>query len=457
MFRKDFAWGVASSAYQVEGRDRDDGAGEMIWDRFIREHGTSDGYDASVSADHIHRYKEDFRLMKELGIRAYRFSVSWARLIPDGTGPVNQKAVDLYRNMLTEMKENGIEPYLTLYHWELPQALQDRGGWLNEETIAAFGKYAKIVAENFSDLCRYFFTLNEPQCFIGLGYLSGTHAPGKKLSVKDVFQIAHNALKAHGTAVIALREHARQNIYIGYAPTCGVAYPASDQPEDIEAARQYYFDFHEALDNWTWNVSWFSDPVILGNYPSEGLEIFADYLPEIKQGDMELICQPIDFLGQNIYNGYPVAACETGPVRLKRPMGAPKTASGWPVTPESLYWGPKFLYERYHLPIYITENGMSCHDLISPDGKVHDPNRKDFLDLYLSELQRASDAGIDIRGYFLWTFLDNFEWDKGYTERFGIVYVDYSTQRRIPKDSAYWYKKVIETNGDCLLINENTL
>lgn len=455
MFRNDFVWGVASSAYQIEGRDADDGAGECIWDVFAREGKVYGGQNADIACDHIHRYKEDYALMRLLGVKAYRFSISWARLMPEGTGRVNRKAVEMYRDMIACMKQNGIEPYITMYHWELPQCLQEKGGWLNENIIDWFGEYAKVVAENFSDMAKYIITLNEPQCFVGLGHLSGVHAPGLKLEPGKVFQIAHNALRAHGNAVKQLREYAKQPIKIGYAPTCGVAYPYTDSKEDIEAAKSIYFGFDQPIENWTWNVSWFADPVFLGHYPEEGLEKYKEYLPEITKEDMELIHQPIDFMGQNIYNGYFVRRGEDGnPEYVNRPEGFPKTATNWPVTPECIYWGVKFLYERYKMPIYITENGMACHDWVSHDECVHDSNRIDFLDQYLSCLQKVCDEGADVRGYFLWTFLDNFEWDKGYSERFGLVYVDYATQKRIVKDSAYWYKKVMETNGAILSINK---
>lgn len=454
MFRDDFVWGVAASAYQVEGRNSDFGSGKTIWDTFTEQGRISDGYSAEDGCLHIDHYKEDYALMKQLGIRAYRFSVNWARILPEGTGKVNEAGVALYRDMIAEMKKNGITPYLTMYHWELPQALQEKGGWLNEQIAEWFGEYAKVIAESFSDLCEYFITLNEPQCFVGIGHLHGVHAPGAKLSYQETFQIAHNALKAHGTAVRMLRKHACRKIQVGYAPTCGVAYPATDKKEDIEAARAVYFSQNNPIDNWTWNVAWFSDPVFLGNYPEDGLQKYAQYLPNITKEDMELISEPLDFMGQNIYNGYMVRCGEDGkPEYVNREPGLAKTAAQWPVTPECLYWGIKFLYERYGLPIYVTENGMSCHDTISADDKVHDPDRIAFLDRYLGALQKAADEGADVRGYFQWTFLDNFEWDKGYTERFGIVYVDFVTKKRIPKDSAYWYKEVTETNGRSLTVN----
>lgn len=455
MFRDDFVWGVASSAYQIEGREENDGCGKNIWDTFTEDGHILDGRDSAVACDHMHRYKEDYALMRLLGIKAYRFSMSWARILPEGVGRVNEKAIALYRDMILEMKKNGIEPYITMYHWEFPQALQDRGGWQNPEVINWFGEYAKVVAENFSDICDHIITLNEPECFVGIGHLSGVHAPGFKLSFREVFQVAHNALRAHGQAVINLRKYACRPLQIGFAPTCGMPYPATEKPEDIEAARKVLFGFYQPMDNWTWNVAWFNDPVFLGRYPEEGLKKFKQYLPEITKEDMELIAQPLDFMGQNIYNGYMIREGADGePEWVAPPIGQAKTAANWPVTPGCFYWGVRMISERYKLPMFITENGMSCHDDVSLDGKVHDPNRQNFLDLYISALQKAVDDGADVRGYFLWTFLDNFEWDKGYTERFGIVHVDFTTQKRIVKDSAYWYQKVMETNGENLSVNQ---
>lgn len=315
---------------------------------------------------------------------------------------LNEKGIAFYNHLIDELLANDIEPYITMYHWELPYELYKRGGWMNPQIVEWFGAYAKLLAERFSDRVTHFFTMNEPQCFVGLGFVSGEHAPGLKSPLKDTFQMAHNAMKAHGRAVQMLRAHAKQSLMIGYAPTGSMRYPETEKPEDIEAARQDLFALTDDLSNWHWNVSWWSDPVLLGKYPEEGLEKYA---------------------------------------------GFPKTAMDWPVTPESLYWGPKFLYERYKKPIYITENGLSCHDVISLDGKVHDPNRIDFLARYLHELKRAANE-IDLRGYFQWSLMDNFEWAKGYSDRFGLVYVDYQTQKRVLKDSAYWYQQVIKENGE---------
>lgn len=451
-FCRDFKWGVATAAYQIEGAFQEDGKGPSIWDVFSREKGrTFCGHTGEIACDHYHRYREDIQLMKELGIKAYRFSLSWPRILPQGIGKINEVGVRFYNKLIDGLLEAGIEPFITLYHWDMPYALYKKGGWLNPDSVEWFGEYAKVVAECFSDRVSNYFTLNEPQCFVGLGYLQGVHAPGVQATIRDSFEMAHNVLKAHGMAVRMLREYSKRNIKIGYAPTGSMSYPASLKEEDIEAARCHLFGFDENLRNWTWNVSWWSDPVILGEYPEEGLRRYKEYLPEITKEDMSLISQPIDFYGQNIYNGVKVQMGEDGkPVVLDRYEGYPKTALNWPVTPKCLYWGPRFLYERYRKPIYITENGISCHDVISLDGQVHDPNRIDFLNRYLRELKRSADDGVDIRGYFLWSLMDNYEWQSGYGERFGVIYIDYSTQKRIIKDSGYWYKQVIREKGENL-------
>ncbi|MCR5641521.1 MAG: mannose-6-phosphate isomerase, class I [Lachnospiraceae bacterium] len=455
MFDQKFVWGVASSAYQVEGTDPEDGRGEMIWDDFLEEGHGYEGQTGAVSCDHMHRYKQDYALMGNLGIQAYRFSLNWARILPDGTGRVNEKAIAMYRDMILTMKSHGIEPYITLFHWEFPKALYHKGGWLNDEVVEWFGNYAKVVAEHFSDICTNFITFNEPQCVVLLGHLTGEHAPGIRVSIRDSFRIAHNLLKSHGQAVKMLRAYAKQPIRIGYAPTGGVAYPETEDPADVAAAKSVYFGFDNPMERWAWNVSWFSDPVFLGHYPKEGLEKFAKYLPEITEADLELIHQPLDFMGQNIYNGYGIRAGADGkPEYVERKPGSPVTAVDWPVTPKAFYYGIKFLCERYPLPLFITENGMGCHDNIAPDGRVHDWDRITFLDEYIGQMQRAMEDGADVRGYFCWTFLDNLEWDKGYKERFGLVYVDYENQRRIVKDSAYWYQKLIATRGGSLSCND---
>lgn len=448
-FVKDFVWGAATSAHQIEGAYLEDGKGMDLWDVYEQEKGhIYEGHTGNVACDHYHKYKEDVQLMKQLGLQAYRFSINWSRILPNGTGTINQKGIDFYKRLLDELNNAEIEPYITLFHWELPYELYKKGGWMNDDITNWFGEYAAIVSKEFSSMAKHFFTMNEPQCFIGLGYQNGQHAPGLHLMNRDLFQMTHNTMKAHGTAVLQLRANAKNPIQIGYAPTCGVYYPASEKKEDVEAARKKFFECPD-LDNWTWNVSWWSDPVLLGKYPEDGLKKYESYLPAITQDDLKLINQPLDFYGQNIYNGQMVKADENGnPTIAKRYPGFPKTAIQWPVTPECLRWGPKFLYERYKKPIYITENGQSCQDSISLDGKVHDPQRIDFTHRYLRELKKAAEEGVDVRGYFHWSLMDNFEWACGYSERFGMIYVDYESQKRIIKDSGYWYRDTIHCNGE---------
>lgn len=451
-FKKDFVWGQATSSYQIEGGTRQDGKGLDIWDVFCSEEGkVFEWHTGDVACDHYHRFKEDVALMKQIGVKAYRFSINWSRIFPNGEGNVNPLGVQFYHNLIDELIQAGIEPYITLYHWELPYELHKKGGWMNREIVEWFSDYAAFVVKEYSSKVKYYFTFNEPQCFIGLGYLSGIHAPGLKTSVKDTFTMAHYVLMAHGMAVKKMREVAKQTIFIGIAPTSSMSYPDSEKEEDIQAARIHAMRCNPDIHNWTWNVTWWSDPVFFGQYPEDGMKLYKEYLPEIKAEDMKLIAQPLDFYGQNIYNGNRIKMGKNGePEVVKRYEGFPKTALGWPITPESLYWGPYFLYERYKKPIYITENGLSCHDVISLDGKVHDPNRIDFVGRYLRELKRASKDGVDIQGYFHWSLLDNFEWHSGYAERFGMIYVDYLTQKRILKDSAYWYGQVIKENGENL-------
>ncbi len=449
MFRKDFVWGCASSAFQIEGAAHEGGKGDSIWDRFAAGEGNIlNGDKPEPACDFYHRYPTDIALMKQVGIQAYRLSLSWPRILPDGIGRVNEEGLRFYDQVIDELLRNGIEPYITLYHWDYPQALQEMGGWLNEKSGDWFAEYAAVVSEHFSDRVRYFITFNEPQCFVGLSAIHQVHAPGIRLEQADIFRMIHHVLKAHGKAVIALRQHAKRAIQVGYAPTCGMAYPNTDSPADIKAARKALFTCPEEMDNWTWNVPWFSDPVFLGKYPEDGLRKYAQYLPVITDEDMELISQPLDFMGQNIYNGYAIAAGENGePVYVERDAGHPQTGNMWPVTPKCFRWGLRFLYERYKLPIYVTENGICCKDVLQCDGRIHDSERIDFLNRYLYAMKQAMEDGADIRGYFEWTFTDNFEWNYGYRDRFGLVYVDFKTQRRYLKDSAYWYRDVIRSNG----------
>ncbi len=448
-FPKEFIWGAATSAYQIEGAAYEDGKGLSIWDVFCKEPGrVFKGHSGDIACDHYHKMKEDIKMMAEMGIKAYRFSICWPRVIPNGIGTVNEKGLQFYLDLVDELIKYDITPFATLFHWDYPYELQKKGGWLNPESPNWFEYYVRVVADRFGDKLKYYITLNEPQCFIGVSVVETLHAPGIPYSQKDALQMAHNVLLAHGRAVKVLRERV-PGCKIGYAPTGNSFYPFTSEEADIEAAR--YATFHTTPDNWAFSIAWWSDPIMLGSYPAEAVEKFGDMMPSIAKDDMDLISQPLDFYGQNIYQSEPVSAeAGSGLNQKVELMGHPKTAIGWAVTPQSLYWVPKFLYERYKVPIMITENGMSCHDTVSLDGQVHDPNRIDFLNRYLFELKKAINDGVDIKGYFQWSLMDNFEWANGYNDRFGLVYVNYKNQKRILKDSALWYSEVIKCNGSNL-------
>lgn len=438
-FKKDFVWGAATASYQIEGAWNEDGKGLNIWDAFCQQDGAVDGHeDGTVACDHYHRYKEDVKLMSELGLKAYRFSISWARLIPDGTGKVNAKGIKFYNNLINELLKYNITPFVTLYHWDLPYALQLKGGWLNPESSDWFENYTKVVAENFGDRVKNFITFNEPSVFIGCGYWQGSHAPGLKMQDRELLQIGHNIHVAHGKAVKVLRSKVKKaNIGITLATQPKI--PLT--PADEKAAYDAYF--WTGLGGFFWGTSYWLDPIINGKYPELLIEQAGDIFPKVTDKEMKIINQKIDFIGLNIYE----AQYQGDYVRTP---GTAHTELNWDVYPDALYWGIKLNWEKYHIPIYITENGMSAHDWVSLDGKVHDPNRIDFLHRYLKGLRKSADEGCDVAGYFQWSFMDNFEWARGYNPRFGIVHVDYKTQKRTPKDSAYWYKGVIENNGENL-------
>ena len=450
-FSKDFAWGVATASYQVEGAAHEDGKTDSVWDEFCRVPGAVyQGQSGDVACDHYHRFREDIALMKRLGIKAYRFSFSWPRILPQGTGELNEAGIRFYDELVDELLKNQITPYATLFHWDYPAALQKQGGWLNPQSPIWFEHYAGLIAKRFAGRIKYYFTINEPQCFIGLGYGTGMHAPGLKLSAQDNLLAVHHVLLAHGRAVRALRKYGGDGLKIGLAQ-CGRVYsPRTDSPADIEAARRAMFDLSGDYRNALFSASLWSDPILKGDYPEAYYRIYAGVLPEIADGDRELISQPIDFYAQNVYHSIPAQACGDGWKEAQLPVGNAKTAIGWPIVPECTYWGARFLYERYHKPVIISENGMSAHDVVSLDGKVHDPNRIDYLHRHLLALRKAAEEGVEVAGYFEWSLMDNFEWANGYNDRFGIVYVDYQTQERIPKDSAYWYQQIIAQNGENL-------
>ena len=452
-FPKNFDWGVATASYQVEGAAAEDGRGPSVWDVFSKKPGAVfEGHTGDVACDHYHRYKEDVALMKTLGVKAYRFSVSWTRVLPEGAGTPNPKGFDFYNRLLDELHKAGITPMCTLFHWDFPQALYLRGGWLNRDVASWFADYAALVADKLGDRVKQWVTQNEPQCFIGLGLLDGAHAPGDKLKFGQYLTAAHNGMRAHAKAVQALRAHTKsdaKDTKVGYVLSTQLTQPASEKPEDVEAARWAVF----AVQNRNqWNNSWWMDPVLLGHYPDDGVVLYGKDMPAFPAGDLAEMKQPIDFIGMNVYKAETWRQGENGkPEAVPVPPGYPRSGVDWqPITPACAYWGPRFFFDKYKLPISVTENGLPTRDQIFLDGKVHDPQRIDYMHRILLELGRALREGVPVTGYYAWSLLDNYEWADGYKQRFGLTYVDFQTQKRIPKDSFDWYRQVIASGGKSL-------
>lgn len=448
-FCENFLWGAASAAYQVEGAWNAPGKGMSIWDTASRQPGyMAHGETGDVACDHINRMREDVALMKEIGLKSYRFSVSWPRVLPAGVGQVNENGLQFYSDLVDELKKAGIEPLVTLYHWDLPQALQDRGGWANPEIADWFAEYARVMAGRLGDRVRYWITINEPQMFVGLGYFAGAHPPRKRLSPEEQIAVSLNVLRAHGRAVQTIRQTAKLTPLIGLSPTGDVSLPKDGTAEAIETARRETFAFDPL--GFTMGNAWWADPIFLARFPEGAYETYPEAMAKVTAEDMELISQPLDFYGANVYTAIVPHDVPADRYDAYAYQGSPRTMTGWNITPECLYWSPRFLYERYGKPILITENGMAAMDWISLDGGVHDMQRQDFLHRYLRELRRASDDGVPVIGYTHWSLMDNLEWNKGYDMRFGLIFVDYRTQRRIVKDSARWYGGVIAANGENL-------
>ncbi|WP_312550276.1 GH1 family beta-glucosidase [Massilia sp.] len=425
-FPDDFVWGSATSAFQIEGAASADGKGPSIWDSFCTRPGAiNDGSDGKVACDHYHRYREDVALLRALGVDAYRFSMAWSRVQPAGKGSWNEAGFGFYDRLLDELARNGMASHLTLYHWDLPQALQDEGGWLNRDTAQRFADYAHEVKRRFGDRLATIATHNEPWCTANLGYGNAQFAPGVA-DLKQSVQVSHHLLLSHGLAMQAMRAvpgAARLGIVLNQ----WTAHPATDSDAD------------RALAEWEYDrsVRWFMDPLFKKRYPALALRAHGANAPRIQEGDFDIIAQPLDFLGCNYYFRSWCSAEEP-----PRPAPAPHgtTDMGWEIYPEGLSELLLKLKGEYPLPpIYITENGMARADQVE-GGRVHDPERIAFVQGHLAALRDAIRAGVDVRGYFLWSLLDNFEWNSGYAKRFGIVHVDYATQQRTIKDSGYWYR-----------------
>ncbi len=436
-FPSGFLWGVATAAYQIEGAVAADGRGDSVWDTFGRQPGViSGGHTGDVATDHYHRWPEDVALMADLGITAYRFSIGWPRVQPGGTGPANPAGLDFYDRLTDALLAAGIMPVPTLYHWDLPQPLEDEGGWLNRDVARRFADYAGLAAGRLADRIGMWITLNEPFVVTAFGYALGIHAPGKALML-DALPTAHHQLLGHGLATAALRAAGAREVLItnNYSP----AWPASDSEADVAAARAC-----DALQN-----RMFTDPVLAGRYPDLGaFGIGPDGLSCVRDGDLAAISAPVDGLGVNYYMPTRLSALPGSPLpfQLEPIPGYPVTAFGWPVIPAGLTETLTTLRERYGSalpPVYVTENGCSQADVVAADGTVDDRGRIGYLNGHIRAVHAAIGAGVDVRGYFEWTFTDNFEWSEGYRQRFGLVYTDFETQRRIPKASFAWYRDLI--------------
>jgi beta-glucosidase len=434
-FPTDFVWGTATASYQIEGAANEDGRGESIWDRFSHTPGkVINGDTGDVACDHYHRSAQDVALMKQLGVDAYRFSVAWPRILPSGTGAVSQKGIDFYDRLVDTLLAAGIRPFVTLYHWDLPVELHDQGGWTNRNIAGWFSDYASIVTRALGDRVHDWITLNEPWCTSFLSYDIGAHAPGIR-NRKLAMQAAHNTLLAHGMGMQAIRAAGDANTKVGITLNMGINLPATDSAADKAAA-------DEAIDE-QWE--WFTQPIFSGHYSNRVIEQAGNDAPQVQPGDMALIAARNDFLGLNYYSPARISAQGT-PVRNPN---AEYTEMDWEVAPEGLYLLLRKLHTltRGKTPIYITENGAAFVDELTPDGRVHDERRAAFLRGHFDAAHRAIADGVDLRGYFVWSLMDNFEWAFGYTKFFGIVKVDYATQKRIIKDSGYYLRDVIAANA----------
>ena len=439
-FTDDFVWGTATSAYQIEGGVSEEGRGPSIWDTFCRSEGhVFQGHTSDDACDHYHRYAEDVELMRGLGLHAYRFSIAWPRVLPEGRGQVNQEGLDFYDRLVDALLAAGIQPFATLYHWDLPQALQDTGGWANRDTVGDFCEYADVVSRRLGDRVKNWTTHNEPWVVAVLGHAMGIHAPGLK-DMALALQVSHYLLLSHGESVPILRGNGA-GIRVGITLNLAPVEPASRTEADMAAAQR-----KDGFLN-----RWFLDPLYKGAYPEDMLAFYGESAPSVQPGDMPRIAAPLDFLGVNYYTRSVVQDDPGSPMvgtRQITPDGAEVTEMGWEVYPQGLYALLVRLHTDYSpSAIYITENGAAFPDEVTPDGRVFDPRRIAYLDGHLRHAHRAIEDGVPLKGYFAWSLMDNFEWAHGYSKRFGLVYITYATQQRIVKESGHWYRQVIERNG----------
>ena len=439
-FPPSFVWAVATAAYQIEGAAQEDGRKPSTWDTYSHTPGrVTQGHTGDVANDHYHRFPEDIKMIQWLGVKAYRLSISWSRVFPDGSGAPNEKGIAFYEKLIDALLAAGITPYVTLFHWDLPQALEDRvGGWTSKETSKAFADYAAYVSKRLSDRVKHFFTTNEFSCFIDEAYGSGTKAPGKQLGDKLRNQARHNAVYGHGLAALALRAAARGKLEVGIAENSNICVPAIETPAYIAATRKAMRIVNAQ----------YLTAIMEGSYADEYLKAEGANAPRFTAEEMKAIGTPLDFIGLNCYTPTWIRPADNpnGFAVIPNPTSYPKMASPWlTIGPQILYWAPRHMADIWKVKqVFITENGCSSDDVIAEDGQIYDTDRVMYVRNHLMQAQRAVAEGYPLAGYFWWSLMDNFEWNDGYTKRFGVYYVDFETQKRTPKLSAYFYKETIK-------------
>ncbi|MBI1755810.1 MAG: family 1 glycosylhydrolase [Fimbriimonas ginsengisoli] len=447
-FPDGFAWGVATSAFQIEGGWQEGGKGLSVWDVATERTGfVKDGSNARVACDHFNRLEEDAELIAGMGLNAYRFSISWPRVLPEGVGAVSLEGLGFYDRLVDALLARGIQPFATLFHWDYPYDLFKRGGWLAADSPAWFAEHASVVVDRLSDRVSNWITFNEPQCFLGDGHLSGVHAPFVQLGWRAFFEAQRNALLGHGLACQAIRQRALREPLVSIATCAAAGIPATSDAADVAAASKWGLEIQQLA---AWHGGLYLDPILRGVWPTcDGRPVGEEFI-EVSEVDLATMNQRLDYLGLNYYTSPRVRAGRGGVAEeLPYEESWPRSAFGWPINPEGLYWATKFYYERYGSPVMVTENGIWLDDKLA-DGRVDDPERIEFIRSHLLQIRRALADGLPVLGYLHWTLMDNFEWAEGFRPRFGLVSCDHATQRRVPKTSAAWFAEVARTNGATL-------
>lgn len=446
-FPNDFLWGAATASIQIEGGANQDGRGKSVWDTFCEKPGyIIDSSNINIACDHYNRWEQDIDLMKDINIGSYRLSIAWPRILPNGEGKINTKGIDFYNRLFDKLLENGITPYVTAFHWDLPQALQDKyGGWASKEVSKIFGDYVEILGNNFGDRVKNWCTVNEIICYTALAHKDGKHAPGGVSKSKLTAQTTHNALLGHGYAVQALRKTVK-DAFVGIVDNPTSPWPIYETEENIEAARKAFIDMNPHV----------LEPILTGTYNKTTFPYYSGVdgkgdLPDYTEDEMKIIQEPIDFLGLNYYQGPAIRAAnnERGWEVITPPKKYPRNNLKWPITPKGLYWLLNFSYEAFgkKIPLIVTENGIATDDIVEKSGEIHDLDRLEYYRNHLEQCHRAIKNGVDLKGYFAWSLMDNFEWSEGYSQRFGLYRVNYATQERTLKLSGKYYSEVVKNNS----------